>query len=388
VRSLLIATTVLALTSVVAADADAASRVPSSFVGVVADGPLLDDPSVNYARQLDTMLAGGVQTVRTSFNWSGVQPYRSFEQVPPDRRDRYTDENGVPTDYSSTDRIVSAAAARRIRILPVLITAPGWAAKSPGHLSSPPKDNGAYARYAALLVRRYGPQGSFWREHPTLPRMTIRHWQIWNEPSFRQFWSDKAWARGYVKLLKRAHKAIKAADHGAKVVLAGLPNDSWHSLELVYNAGGRGQFDVAAFHPFTDKVSGVREILQRARNVMAKNGDGRKPLFVTELSWTAAKGRTHVTYGNEQSARGQAQRLAAAYRMLARERRRLRIGRVYWYTWASYDRDRFYPFDWAGLVKVDGRKVSKKPAYTAFRRTALKLEGCRRKAERADRCAR
>jgi hypothetical protein len=365
----------------------AAARVPASFVGVVADGPLLNDSNVNYAKQLDTMVSGGVETLRTSFNWSGVQPYERFADVPAAERDRFRNEHGVPTDYSHTDDLVASAAARHMRVLPVLIAAPPWAARSAGHLYSPPSDFGAYARYAADLVRRYGPRGSFWREHPKLPRLPIDHWQIWNEPNFKSFWSDSPWAPDYVKLLKRARKAIKAADPHAKIVLAGLPNQSWIYLAKVYKAGGRGQFDVAAFHPFTDKVGGVKTILERDRKVMAAHGDRRKPLFVTELSWTAARGKTHVTYGNEQTAKGQASRLADAYKMLARQRGRLRIQRVYWYTWMSYDRDPNYPFDYAGLLRLKGSKVTQKPAFKAFRRTALRLEGCHAKRRRADRCA-
>jgi hypothetical protein len=378
----------VSLVAGVPSGASAARKVPPAFMGVVADGPLFSDPNVDYAKQLVTMVGGGVETLRTSFNWSGVQPYKTFADVPPAQRDRFRDENGVPTDYTETDRIVSTAAARRISVLPVLISAPDWAARSAGHIYSPPSDFGAYARYAAVLVRRYGPRGSFWREHPKLPALPIRHWQIWNEPSFKQFWSDEPWAPDYVKLLKRAYTAIHRADRNAKVVLAGLPNRSWTSLAKVYKAGGRGHFDVAAFHPFTDKVSGVKTILERNRKVMAANGDRRKPLFVTELSWTAAKGKTHQTYGNEQTARGQAQRLAAAYSMLAKQRKRLRVERVYWYTWLSYDRDPFYPFDWAGLMRIEEKKVTRKPAFTAYRRAALRLEGCRAKRDRADRCAR
>jgi hypothetical protein len=74
--------------------------------------------------------------------------------------------------------------------------------------------------------------------------------------------------------------------------------------------------------------------------------------------------------------------------MLARLRGRLRIGRVYWYTWLSRDQQNDYPFDWAGLSRVTSSgAVEHKPAFTAFRHTALKLERCRRKSGRADRCA-
>jgi hypothetical protein len=368
--------------------ARAASKVPSSFMGVMADGPLVFDPNVDYDAQADLMVGAGVETIRASFNWSSVQPYRHDADVPAGQRDRFRDEHGVPTDFTSTDMLVSASAARHMRVLPVLIRSPDWAARSPGHLSSPPRHPADYARYAATLVERYGPRGSFWSEHPKLPKVPISHWQVWNEPSFQQFWADQPWAPDYVKLLKPARKAIRKADPHAKVVLAGLPNRSWTALEKIYKAGGHGHFDVAAFHPFTDKVAGVKTILQRDRRVMAAHGDRRKPLFVTELSWTAAKGKTHVTYGNEQTEKGQAERLASAYRMLAKQRRRLRIERVYWYSWMSYDRDRFYPFDYAGLVRLKGSKVSQKLAFKAYRRTALKLERCRAKRARADRCAR
>src|SRR4051812_26170494 len=140
--------------------------------------------------------------------------------------------------------------------------------------------------------------------------------------------------------------------------------------------------------PSTERAAGGKRTLKRARRVRPARGDRRKPLFVTELSWTAAKGKTHVTFGNEQTESGQAKRLASAYTMLAKQRRRLRVERVYWYSWMSYDRDQFYPFDYAGLVRLHGSKVSEKPAFKAYRRTALKLEGCRAKRARADRCAR
>jgi hypothetical protein len=47
-----------------------------------------------------------------------------------------------------------------------------------------------------------------------------------------------------------------------------------------------------------------------------------------------------------------------------------------------------YPFDWAGLERVTSNDgVKAKPALTAFRRTAMTLQHCRRKRGRADRCA-
>src|SRR5204862_4263763 len=122
---------------------------------------------------------------------------------------------------------------------------------------------------------------------------------------------------------------VKSIDPGAKIVLAGLPNKSWNSLEKIYKAGGRKQFDIAAFHPFTAKVDGVKTILQKDRKVMSKYHDSKKTLWVTEMSWTSAKGKItdSSNFGIEQTEKGQANDVAAAYKMLARNRGKLHTGR-------------------------------------------------------------
>jgi hypothetical protein len=333
------------------------------------------------------MVSSGVQTIRTVFNWADAQPYASFADVPPDQASRYRDEGGVPTDYTEIDRLVTKAAGRRLAILPVVMLAPRWDARHPGMFASPPRDPKPYADFTAALARRYGPGGAFWTEHPKLATQPIRHWQIWNEPSLTQFWSDQPFARDYVALLKLSRQAIRGVNPRATIVLAGLPNKSWVALDKIYKAGGRGLFDVVALHPFTATVDGVKTILEEGRRVMRKHHDSHKPLWVTELSWTSAKGKTSKNFGNEQTERGQAKMLTAAYSMLAKERRRLHVGRVYWYTWLSRDKTRDYPFDWAGLSRVTKNGVKHKPAFGAFKRIALRLEQCKTKRHRADRCA-
>jgi hypothetical protein len=321
------------------------------------------------------------------FNWNQAQRYASFDQVPVEERPNYRDENGVPTDYTFTDQIVSAAAQRHLALLPEVQIAPAWAARHPGQFNSPPSDPQAYANYMGALVRRYGPGGSFWTEHPEYVAQPIRYWQIWNEPNYTAFWSDQPFAADYVALLRASRETVKSIDPGARIVLAGLPNKSWTRIEQIYKAGGRPYFDIAAFHPFTSTVDGVKTILQKDRKVMAKYKDSKKPLWVTELSWTSAKGKTSVTYGNEQTEKGQAKNLAAAYNMLARYRGTLRIGRAYWYTWMAGDQKTDYPFDYAGLLRLRNGKLTAKPALKAYKQTALALQRCRAKKGRADRCA-
>ncbi|MEA2376090.1 MAG: polysaccharide biosynthesis protein PslG [Thermoleophilaceae bacterium] len=380
--------TALALVGVPQASA-AKPRVPKGFVGMVADGPLLDPGRVNLQSELDAMVGQGVESLRVVVDWSSAQPYRTEADVPPAMRARFShDEGGVPTDYSLTDRVMEGAVRRHMTLLPVILIAPGWAARHQNDFASPPKDPADYARFVGAMARRYGPHGSFWAEHPELPAEPVRKWQFWNEPSLRYFWSDRPWEHGYVDLLRAAHHAVKAVDPHSTVVLAGLPNRSWPDLRSIYELGARKLFDIVAIHPFTGRVKGVLTILDNVRRVMRNHGDAKKPLMVTELSWTTAVHKTEWTYGNETTEVGQGKKLTAAMALLVNARKRLHLLRVYWYTWLSFDRDKLYPFDYAGLSRLGSSgKIVRKPGYKALRRTALELEGCKSKSGVADRCA-
>ena len=69
-----------------------------------------------------------------------------------------------------------------------------------------------------------------------------------------------------------------------------------------------------------------------------------------------------------------------------RERRALRIERVFWYTWLSSE---IGPssFDWSGLRRMRGDTPVSAPALAVFRTVARRLQGCRKSAD-ARRCAR
>jgi hypothetical protein len=367
--------------------AAATPRVPPSFVGVVMDGPLFEPP-VNLQGELDQMVGAGVGSVRVVVDWSSAQPYAKWSDVPPDQMSRFRDENGVPTDYSLVDQVVEGAATRRLTILPIVLIAPKWDARYPGQFNSPPKGTAPYAAFTGALARRYGPSGSFWTEKPTLAKAPVRHWQFWNEPSLKEFWADQPWEHDYVALLRAARAKVKQVDPGARIVLAGLPNRSWPELEKIYKLKARNLFDIVAIHPFTAQVSGVLEILRNNRRVMARYGDGKKLMWVSELSWTSARGKAAWTYGNETTEPGQAKKLTQAYRMLAEHRSELKLQRVYWYSWLTLDRDPKYPFDYAGLSRLekDGT-ITRKPAFGALQRIALSLQHCKTKSGTADRCA-
>jgi hypothetical protein len=271
-------------------------------------------------------------------------------------------------------------------VLPILQGTPGWAALHPGDLSSPPRDPADFARMLTTLVTRYGPRGSLWTEHPEVRRRPVRDWQIWNEPNLTRYWNVAPWAPTYVALLKAANAALKAADRGSRTVLAGLPNESWLALRAIYAQGARAAFDVVALHPYTGRPANVIKLVRIARREMRPRGDARKPIWVTELSWPAAVGKTNTTAGFETTDAGQALRLARGLALLAGERRTLRIARVYWYTWLSAEGSSTSSFDYSGLRRLrDGRLVSA-PSLAVFTRVARHLEGCRKRDGDASRC--
>jgi hypothetical protein len=154
------------------------------------------------------------------------------------------------------------------------------------------------------LAERYGRHGSFWRERPRLPRLALTEWQLWNEPTMQSCWLTQPFASDYVALVRATHRALRKVDPRAHIVLAGLVYESWDALDLLYRAGGRRWFDALALHPFTRRPGDVLRIIERNRTVMARHRDGRKPIYLSELSWPSSRGRIPVRYGYETNERG------------------------------------------------------------------------------------
>jgi hypothetical protein len=355
-------------------DATAARRhVPQGFLGANVSGPMLAS-GVGAEGEFGVMTRAGVESVRLPLFWAAMQPS-------PDG----------PIDFSVSDRVIGGAAARGLRVLPTVLTAPAWAELRPGtaYNASPPRDPATYAAFLTALVHRYGPGGDYWRAHPGARAVPVRAYQIWNEPGQPYYWTEQPFARGYVRLLAAARTAIKAADRGAQIVLAGLNSGygflSWTDLAKVYAAGGGRLFDQAAQNPFSLRTANVLRSVRLFRDVMARHGDGRKPLLLTELSWPSAKGKTRTRYGFEVSERDQASRIREAIPLLSRLRTQLHIGGIFWFTWLSPPLGSDQPFDYSGLRRQSGSGIVSKPALSAWRSAARSLEGCA-KTSSATRC--
>jgi hypothetical protein len=342
---------VAALLAVLLVPGAATAKVPRDFFGVMANGPL-DAPSFPLDAESSAMRADGVGAERIEIPWDLVEPQRG------------------QFDFSLPDRKILAAARAGIDVLGLIVRSPAWAARQPGQVFSPPRNPADYAAFAAALVARYGPDGELWRDHPDVPKRPVDAWQIWNEPNLAVYWTQQPFMRGYATLLDDAYFAIKNADPKATVVMAGLANFSWRDLSRLFRRADRKlRFDVAAVHPFSGRPSNSVKIVSLNRQVLNRNGARAKPIWLTELTWSSAKGKKRkLTQNWETTEAGQAQRLRTAYALFVKARKRLKLQRIYWYTWVTVDRDSPNSFDYSGLrtLRPDGTVVDK-PAARAFR---------------------
>ncbi len=373
-RILAITPALLACLLVLAAPA-AARSLPAGFFGVMANGPL-ESPLVDVNAEYAVMHASGVQSIRMPALWNQMQPFRTLDEVPEADRARYTVVDGIPTDFSAMDTRVGAAARNHLDVLALVLETPSWAATDSSNAFSPPRDDADYARFLRALIDRYGPSGTYWATNPGIVRRPLRQWQIWNEPSLPRYFAVRSFAKPYVRLLGDAYSAVKAADPGATVVTAGLPNFSWKDLETLYRAGlrAKGHFDAVAVHPFTGRPSDSVRILRYVRAVMDRHGDTRAGIWVTEVSWPSGRGKAQSNQRWVTTPAGEATKVRQVYEAYASAATSLRLQRAFWYSWATTDRNSPNAFDYAGLrtYTASGRFVDK-PALAAYRAVARRL---------------
>jgi len=364
-------------------------RVPLGYFGAVLDGPMFPPaPGVNLAQQLSVMERSGVESIRIQIDWASIQPYPNWSAVPQDERSGFTNVDGLPLRLASIDQLATLCAQRGLSLQPNVSDAPGWDTDSPpGVVARTPRSYAPYGAFMKALIHRYGPRGSLWNGH--VPKLPIRAWEVWNEPNLSGYWSVQPnFEPSYVALLRVAHDAIKSADPGATVILAGMVDHSWDYIAKIYQVpGARRLFDTVAVHPYTHYPAGVLTILGRVRHVMDAAGDRRKPMVADELGWNSSVGKGSPDhFGVEVTEAVQARDVAAVLPMLARQRTRLRLMGLDYYSWAEIEAPGSPEFDFAGLFRFSGGRFIAKPVFGAYRRNALAQERCRQKSSVAFRC--
>lgn len=215
----------------------------------------------------------GATHVVQVFSWSDIQP------------------SPARWDWEYTDWLVRATEHYNLKIIARLDKPPPWAVDEPTAVSAPPRKVSEYAEFARRVAERY--------------RGKIAAYIIWNEPNLAIEWGNqKPNAAAYAELLRAASPQIRTADQNATILAAGLSPTNENSeraeddrtyLRELYAAGVQGTFDALAIHPygFANAPDVPRESnnglnfsrLLDWREIMQANGDGQKPMWITEFGY-------------------------------------------------------------------------------------------------------
>ena len=314
------------------------SRVPIRHFGI-ADPIMLSEGSSLQASQLAAMKDIGITSVRVDADWRMVQAA------------------GAGTfDWTRLDRVVRSARAAGMLVDLIIDGCPRWAALpgTSGDSSPQPASSAQYARWAADVAARYKPEG-------------VNTFEIWNEPNSALFWQPKPNPSAYTADLVAAYTAIKAVNPSAFIISGGLaPTASKDGnisaidfLKAMYADGAKGSFNAVGYHAYSFPDlpnaygSGWSKMAQTnpsLRSVMIRNGDGSKPIWITEFG--APSGGPNGV--------GETAQAIALMQGVANVKATPWIGALYVYSWQDAGIDPHNNQDWFGLLTAGG---SAKPAY-------------------------
>jgi hypothetical protein len=225
------------------------------------------------SRTLEMVREMGAGWIVELFPWAYIEPRRS------------------DFDWAHPDHVVREATRQGLSVIARLDFVPQWA-RPDG--SNPRMLSGAhwldYANFVAQFARRY--------------RKAIRHFIIWNEPNTSFEWGYSAASpQAYVDLLATTSSALRGVHSNPIVLGAGLAPtlerselavDDTDFLQMLYDDGLPVYTDGLAAHtygwkfapddpPREDRLNFARvEIL---RQIMVKNGDKSKSIYITETGW-------------------------------------------------------------------------------------------------------
>jgi hypothetical protein len=321
------------------------------------------EPGVNVASTdtatLDKALATGAKTVRIFVSWAELEP-----NGPGD----YPVANGKTAAYDTAIAHLNAAGAKPLF---VVLNTPHWANSSNDQLV-PPNDPQAYATFLKAFAAHSHGVGS------------VAGYEVWNEPDESMFWHPGPDAGRYAALLKAAYAAIKAGDPTATVVSGPTTGNNYQWIQGLYDNGAKGSFDAVAVHTDTACLDRgpdqfYREDGKLARytflgyrtvhDTMVANGDGDKPIWMSELGWSSTGGGpTSCTRGqwagqkpSGVSEADQGAYLTQAYACLANDGY---VQKADWFTLSDTTGNGVDELNHYGLLHTDG---TAKPALGAFR---------------------
>lgn len=270
----------------------------------------------------------GFHWLRQEFPWEDIEIHGKGD---------FEDRRHEPhrSAWEKYDHIVDTAEAYGMELIVRLSNPPAWTrAQGEGENNvdtfAPPDDVQDFADFVHAVVSRY--------------KGRIRYYQLWNEPNIYPEWGSYPISpEAYVELLKAGAEAARAADPDVVIIAGALastinlqpddppPGNSLNDLlflQRMYDAGAAPYFDIMAMqgyglysgptddrmHPRVINISRHKFI----RDLMVKNGDAHKPIWIAEMNWNAAPEDVEPRYGRV-TLEQQARYLPLAYRRVIEE---------------------------------------------------------------------
>ena len=235
-----------------------------SITGLGEGSPLAQaDRDMSWASRLNA------KVVRVDLPWSVMEP-RGPNQIDPHA-------------LAYTDRLMSDASAKGIRVIMMVESTPCWASSAPATVLRrcgarqsvavnrwPPSNPADYAAFVAYLAARYGTQ--------------LAAIEVWNEPdqANQQYFAGPEKAKRYAAILRAAYPAIKQANPNITVLGGSLVGSSGVFLRALYAAGIKGYYDGLSVHFYDLTLASLRTI----HAVQLANGDAT-PLWLDEFGWSS-----------------------------------------------------------------------------------------------------
>ncbi|MCL4266401.1 MAG: arabinogalactan endo-1,4-beta-galactosidase [Anaerolineae bacterium] len=317
------------------------------------------------ARSLELAQQAGFTFMRQEFTWEDIEIHAKGDFV-----DRRNDPNGVDA-WLKYDHIVQLAEEYDIEMIARLSNPPAWSRALPEEQTgslAPPDDYQDFVDFVTAVASRY--QGR------------IHYYQIWNEPNGNGEWGhhQPVNPEQYTDLLCRAYEAVKAVDPTA-VILAGALTPTVELspanvndlvfLQRMYNAGAAACFDVMSAQGYglwsgaTDQrlrptvINFPHHLL--IRDLMVRNGDAAKPIWISEMGWNVAPEGMEAHFGRVTEAQ-QARYAVEAYDRIQAEWPWVGVS-AYWFLKRPSDSERNDAWYYFRLLEPDFTPL---PVYNAL----------------------
>jgi len=317
------------------------------------------------AKDAQMLKKSGAKTVRWQMQWTQIEPTPGH------------------FNWSVPDKLVGDLAAKGIRVLPIMWRSPQWVQNCTKRCTIKPPLSSQHAKdawqeFLRRAVKRYGPNGEFWKhfkkEHHHKNPQPIKTWEIWNEPNLATAMAPPS-PHIYANLLQVSKSAIKGVDRHADVMFGGLLAHSPSGptaakfLDGVYDQpGAKKAFDIAAIHAYAASTDDMLDEVHGMRRVMNRNGDDKTPIWIAEIGWGSAPSNP-ANHGQTKGLEGQKKILKHSFKALKKKRKRWNIKKVLWFNYRDFAGSGNPAFcaycGSAGLLRYD---YSPKPAWGAFRR--------------------